>query len=259
MVTTRTGNPLRKIELERHKWDAHAKAPERSNTRASRTHSASDVPQRAKRALYPTAARPSAASALERSAAATGSSSCAAYDLPRGGGADLSRSQTELYAALFGQQPRQSSPTSSPRRAWADEYDAVPDDDDTHAPAGGFASPSDGAPARTNLDQAKAIERAVLKAMRGASLQRQQAVDEALSKVARERDADIAKAVQAARVQVCAAPRASWGANPSAHGLSSASAPSRLALLRSPLSPPPPLSPQQAEAIRRNPCYPLAS
>jgi len=53
-----------------------------------------------------------------------------------------------------------------------------------------------------SVDQAKAIERAVLKAMRGAALQRQQAVDEALAKVAKERDADIAKAVQAAKAQV---------------------------------------------------------
>jgi len=160
MSGIRPSNPLRKVELERHKWDAHAKAPgePKSNTRGSRTHSASAV--HAKRALYPSTTRPTAGGAAERYAPTTGSRSCASYRVSHGGSSaghaaahDLSQSQTVLYAALFGQQPRQSSPASSPKHAWADEYDAVVTED--RSPGCALASFSDGTPAPTHFDQVR--------------------------------------------------------------------------------------------------------
>jgi hypothetical protein len=265
-------NPLRRVELERHKWDTHARASENRLANGSRRpqlprpasagRSASGIHGHAKRVLLPVTT-PADASGHDGAAACLSSDSSYGFT-PENAAPhrELTRAQAELYSALFGGLPRplvspiSSSSSSPPAAAWEATYDLV---DALYSPArpghtsngrtGGGPSPAkedsygrpapfpawdaergpardagrgaargiDGGPAR-NADggpardtdggpaprpsQAKLVERAVLRALRGASLQRQQAVDEAVAKVESRQDEVVRAAVDAAVQEV---------------------------------------------------------
>lgn len=238
-------NPLRRVELERHKWDTHARASENRLPNSSRrpqpprpasaTRSASGIHGRAK-PLQPVATPADGSSR----GGPHGPAACLASDssyrsasdsgISAGAPDELTRSQAELYSALFGGRPRMlaspvSSAASSPAAAWEAGYDLSQDSGDQpcsppshghpsdgHTAGGGHSctdtgggpAPSqdtDGGPALSPA-HAKLVERAVLRALRGAALQRQQAVDEARARAEAGREAIVAAAVLAATKQV---------------------------------------------------------
>ena len=170
-ATTRAkGYNLPPAQLARHPFGMAARRPA-----SARGLSASDAVLRSERPRKALAPASSASQFRVEGASSERWSKEAAQQGHRGGGTSaLSASQLELYSALFG---------ASEAREWA------PASNENNMPVG-----AGGCSAEVPPDHAQQIERAVRKAMRGAAVERQQAVAAAVEEAQKAATASLAAA-----------------------------------------------------------------